>query len=202
MDLPFIAASAFQAVNLIVKGYELKRGATSTKDQVSAETKTAHEITLNMWGSLLFEMKVNCERARLLATSGAKYAPFDFTVSDALMPDFCRAVPTPFLLSRFQFVLAALKRIDFFQRAAGQFRVTVASDGSLLDDEPMGLYIRATNFANDAVNRTGLIKRFNDLIKLGHLYGKEVHGSDWAGDAARIFPAETDEEAAIDQSHL
>jgi len=89
-----------------------RQGRVSSDKDSAAAARSGYELALHLWGSLLFEMQAGCERIRWMAEEDQlAFGTFDFSVSDALMPDFCRLVPSPALLSQFQSVLAALSAL-------------------------------------------------------------------------------------------
>ena len=128
MDAPVVGSLLTVTANAVLKAIEF--GWTAHREQNAeatardAELKARVKLALHYWGCLLWEMRSSCERIRYMAEQathgGTPFGVFDFTVSDAVMPDFCRVAPSPRLLASFQGILAAAKRVDFFQRAAAR----------------------------------------------------------------------------------
>jgi hypothetical protein len=189
---------ALKAIELAWNSFRDRRAG---EDEARAGLRASQELALHYWGCLLHDLKPGCERVRyIIETSqarGVSLGPFDFTISDALMPDFCRVVPSPPLLAEFRNIISALKRVDFFQRAA------VAQGIPRLDEAPLAdnnVYFAAAGFAVDA-GKKGIVQRFNKLVTIGHGIGKAVYGSDaWGGEPTGILPKEIDLSAPIDHS--
>jgi hypothetical protein len=154
-----------------------------------ADLTDAYEVALRLMGSLLYETRSNVERVRWIQEysleGGVSFAPFDFTVSDALMPELCKMVPTPEVLENCRLVLAALRRVDFFQRAAS--------------NDP-AQYAPAIGFAQDALEK-GIVDRFNGLLDLCNRLAPSVfQRPDWDTSDSGLFPARIDPSAKVDHS--
>ena len=183
------ANAVLKAIDLGVSYFRARSDSSSAKD---GKNKERRELALHLWGCLLMEMKMGCERVRFMAKEAEEnirpFAPFDFSVSDAILREFAVVVPSPFVLQRFQSILAALKRVDFFQRIAAH------------DPGNLGLYGKGSAFACDAISKN-IVGRFNDLVRLGHHVARATYGEqNWGGDAANIFPTEIDPSSPIDHS--
>jgi hypothetical protein len=182
-------------IKAIELGWQAFRSRRTGESDASGELRRTQELALHYWGCLLHEMRAGCERVRFIVEAADRrshaYAPFDFTVSDALMPDFCRVVPSPPVLARFQRILAAQKRIDFFQRVAAQATPLILGgrDPQILTHAEDWASERAQQLARDAIGKD-VCGRFNTLVQVGHSVGRSVYESDWAGDAGDSFPAE------------
>lgn len=167
------------------------------------ELSSAYEYAARLAGSVLFELRFNVERIRLVvekATDGEfPLAPFDFTVSEAVMPRLCEVAPTPKLLSEFQLALAAVRRVDFFQRfaAAPQTPIPDAYLRLTLGSESAH---HAVSFARDALAK-GLVDRFNLLRDVTAGIGAAGLPS-WDAVEATFLPGRVDIDAAIDHSML
>jgi len=181
-------------------------GARKADAKESADDQQATcELAVHLLGSVLFECKANVERARWMATetAGSGYGPFDFTLSDALMSDLCRVAPSPGLLEHCRSILAALKRIDFFQRAAAQADMRppdtkdICAPGTRLHRSPQEkLYLRAHGFARDAIEKR-LVERFNYLLEVASAIIAEVFKG---RDSTNLVPGRIDPKSKIDHS--
>ena len=143
----------------------------------------SYENVLHIWGSLLYEGRSNIERMRLIFERG-NWGPCSLHVTNALFPEFCLLAPQPRLVESFRIVVAASKRVDFFQR-----------QGASKDD----LYERGRAFAADAINRIRLPDHFNALVDLGDAFGREVWEEAWV---PQNMPPKIDLTKAIDHSVL
>jgi hypothetical protein len=197
-----VGVSGNAVIKAIELGWSRAREGTRSEQEARGELRNAQELALHYWGCLLYEMRAGCERVRYMveaAAQGITFGVFDFSVSDAVMSDFCRVAPSPRLLESFQSVLAALKRVDFFQRAAVHEVVNVS--GAALEDEH-GTYRKGLGFALDAA-RKDIYGRFNGLVRLGNLVGESVYGKEnWAGDASGLLPDEINTSAPIDHGRI
>lgn len=187
--LTSLTVEGFKAV---VKGaWSLRQTTKANAASQHRDLQDAYEIALRLMGSLLFEAKANIERVRVIVekkNDGVTFGVFDFTVSDALMPDLCRVVPSPPVLESVRSILAAIRRVDFFQRLGG------AGD--------LSKYGLAIAFADDAINK-GIIERFNALVKFGNrLAGAVFEVSEFAAGGGLLFPEKIIPTAKIDHSLL
>src|SRR5215831_3107059 len=172
------------AVELLAVLKEIKEAIDLVDDvrKKRAEKEQAHQMVVRLFGSILFEMRVNCERVRWLAAQKKLFEEgeatrwggvLNFDVSDALLTDFCKSVPDPNLLSDVQWVLAALKQVDFHLRAANggppipkpddRMRVVFA----LPDSDKHRL---VAEFSHYFIEK-GLIDRFNRLVGTAGVLG-------------------------------
>ena len=200
-----MAIEAFRGVSAVVKAIDLAsrwRGGSKAADELQASAREAQELALRQWGCLLFEMRRNLERIRFMVQQSedkkVSYAPFDLTVSEALMPDFCRIVPSPALLSEIQGVLAAIKRVDFYQRTgatAAPLNISQIEEYTILADDIRG-FRKANAFARDAVSKN-VYDRFNRLHALANEVGKQLYGDEWDGEATYTLPSRLDTAADI-----
>jgi hypothetical protein len=131
----------------------------------------ANEVVVNLWGSLLFEMRDGCEFVRKLVhnrrTGLLSYAMLSFQVSDAIFPEFCRLVPAPAVLAPTARLLAELREIDHFQRAARPAR-----DHLLAGADP--LYDTAIAFGQAFLERGG-VNTFNDILAAADAFARAVY---------------------------
>jgi hypothetical protein len=211
MEAPIVGSLLTVTTNAVLKaiefGWTAHRGNRTNKAEYEAELKAREKLALHYWGCLLWELRSSCERLRYMSeqapAGGTSFGFFDFTVSDAVMPDFCRVVPSPRLLASFQSILAAVKRVDFFQRAAARDEAVPASKATLggAAMATYSAYDKGKGFATDAMNK-GVVGRFNELVRLGHEVGKAAYDDCWAGDGSNLFPMEIDATKPIDHSLL
>lgn len=156
------------------------------KKEQQAEERRLEELTIHLWGSLLFEMRFNCERVRFMIDlanmNQVGFAPFDFALSDALIAEFSSLVPQPAMLVELNSINAAVRRVDFFQRRAGED------------------YMRAVAFARDAAKKK-LFERFNALLSLASDFGR-TQIADWDSKRTTILPSPIDPSAPIDHQMI
>jgi hypothetical protein len=107
-----------------VKGLlDIVKLARELRTNASMSAADSNEVVVNIWGSILHELRKGCERARLFVEYADKknflsYATFSFEICDAVFPEFCRIVPSPALLMPTAGLLAELRQIDHFQRSS------------------------------------------------------------------------------------
>jgi hypothetical protein len=118
------------------------------------EEKRLEERTIRLWGSLLGEMRGNCERVRFMVDEGQRnefgFGRFDFSLSDKLIGEFVSLVPYS-VLAELNGINAALRQVDGFQRE--------------------GDYQKGLAFARDAAKKK-LYERFNRLLQSADDFGK------------------------------
>jgi hypothetical protein len=194
-----IAQLAATGVLEAIKGAFISRAASRVEARGrDDELQRTYELATRLLGSLLFETRANIERVRLMR-DGVNYGPFDFAVSDALMPELCHVAPSPAFLEQCRSVLAMLKRVDFFQRAAAH-AVMDSPAGSIsrfVGSAQDRLYARGKAFADDAMSKKqNLIARYNLLVKLGSELAGEVFKE---GGTVNLLPGYIDPDSPIDQ---
>jgi hypothetical protein len=181
-----VSADAF--LGAVKAAWRYRKGGSDSAERDVAE---AYELGLRLLGSLLFETRANVERVRLMvqhsATNSVTFGMFDFSITDALLPDLCRVVTTPQVLESCRVVLAMIRRVDVYQR------------GGPRDVSQYGMAIQ---FAKDALAKD-LVARFNELVDYGMRVAAEVFQTNalpdgWSG----LFPARIDPRAQIDHSIL
>jgi hypothetical protein len=189
-----LANGVMKAIELAVKA---RRGRNLDEATANEELRKSEELALHYWGCVLWEMRAGCELVRHMnqASPNIAFTALDFSISDAIMPDFCRVVPSPPVLGRFQNILSALRRVDFFQRVAASR--SLSREDMLSETSPYG---QALGFAQDA-HKKDIYGRFNSLVSVGHNIGRAVYGEgNWGGDSVEFFPNKVDTEAPIDHS--
>lgn len=164
--------------------WNYRHAAGGAEKRQEAELQEAYEFALRLMASLLFETRANLERVRYIvdhAKQGISFGVFDFSVSDALMPDFCRVVTTPQILEECRSILAAIKRIDFFQRMA---------------PINQNLYGPGIGFAKDCLEK-GSVERFNGLVEYANRVAAMVF-PEWNSVGGGFLPDRIDLAAPID----
>jgi hypothetical protein len=130
-----------------------------------------NEVVVNLWGSILYELREGCERARLFTRQAKEnflsYATFSFEICDAIFPEFCRLVPSPALLVPTAGLLAELRQIDHFQRAARP-----AATHQIQSADP--LYSVSLGFAQAFLRRGG-VETFNDILRTADAVARVVY---------------------------
>jgi hypothetical protein len=119
------------------------------------------------------------------------------------MPGLCEVLPTPAVLSQFHTCLAAVRRVDFFQRtgvSAPLVARNIPKEGTLLHEDDRGLQ-RAVGFAQDALEK-GLLVRFNGLLDVVAGIGEAALGAAWGPARDLYLPTRIDPEAEIDHALL
>jgi hypothetical protein len=190
-------------VSLTIDGlkYAVKQSLESRKAARAdrAELQEGYELALRLLGVLLYECHENVEYVRLMGSpkGNLNYAPLHFMVSDAVVSELCRVAPNPALLEACRAVLAALKRVDFFQREGARASIEKRKqpDGSVESDQDR-IYGIAWGFADDALNRGRLLERFNFLVKYGNETAATIfEASEWKDGGTGLFPDRIDPEA-------
>jgi hypothetical protein len=115
------------------------------------------------------------------------------------MPRLCEVMPTPRLLGEFHLALAAIRRVDFYQRIAAQPRPPVTVDSLPFTYDEAGAYV--FTFAHDAITK-GIIDRFNGLREVVAGVGAAALGSAWESQAENFLPPALDENAEVDHGLL
>jgi hypothetical protein len=166
-----------------------------------AKKQARRELAVQLWGSILFEMRANCEQVRWLAERESLFAPGEgirwggvlhFDVSDALMPDFCKTVPAPALLARLQDVLSCLKQVDFSLRAANSAPAIAKPDErtrTVYADPDFDKHQLVLSFAKK-FRDDGLIEKYNELVRTAAQIGAEFYGKRWMTVVGEIIPSE------------
>lgn len=183
----------------ILKGIELawkhRQDSRSSRAKSEQTIRDAQELALRLWGSLMFETRANLDRIALIfAPLGERgdnrFAPMNFDVSDALMTDFCKVAPTPWLLEECRLLIAGVKRVDFYARTAAALpRIPPSTDvagrivGAFADSSR---YTPIISNARECVS-SKLFDRFNALLELAHAVGRSVFGDGWA-EGANMLP--------------
>lgn len=177
-------------INTFLKVAELTwqaRRAAKEKPK-KADARDAHQLALQLTGSVLFETRSNIERIRLIdlhgKTNGITFGVFDLSITDAVLPELCRVAPAPVILERIRRVVAMVRRVDHYQR---------------LGYHNIDNFSKARAFAGDAIDK-GIVERFNELVRFGSLATQQA----LKGDAAALgfFPTELDVNVPIDHSLL
>lgn len=184
-----LSADAF--LSAVKAAWSYRQGGAAKIEQRQAELTEAYELALRLLGSVLFETRANIERVRMMVEKASQNQTsvgiLDFTVSEALMPEFCRIVTTPHVLESCRTILAMLKRVDFFQRGAVHNQ---------------NLYRRGAAYADDCMDKQ-IIERFNALLQYAQKVAAAVFESG-DGDAHRgiLFPAPIAPQSPIDGALL
>jgi hypothetical protein len=160
------------------------------------DEKATLRALVNGWGSILFELRRNVNRARLMIQrhddkQQILFGIFSFEVSNALMSDIIRLAPAPRLIDRTSVLLDRLRRIDYFQRLGRPHEANI---------DPA--YMAALGFAKDMINKGG-IAEFNQILEtaegLRAYAAKEDEGS-FGKDAT--LPQKIVESEPIDENEL
>lgn len=202
--MPILEAGAL--IGLAKQGIELawkwKSDRNRAEEASQEELRSAYEYGTRLSGSVLFELRANIERLRFVVQEDPErrfpLAPFDFAVSDAVMPRLCDVVAAPRVLGEFHLALSAVRRVDFFQRIAVQPR---APNPDAFSDFASAASVAAppVAFARDALQK-GIVERFNLLREVTAGMGKAAHGDAWAGVEDDFLPRPIDPGAPVDHS--
>lgn len=158
-------------------------------------------LVVHVFGSILFEMRVNVQRARHLVqrwdeAKEAKYITMSFTVTDAQLPEMCKLLPSSTILYLMNSVNSHLKVIDMYHRPAV---MEIDPQYPDLGRKEWRLYGKALAFARDLKDR-GYLERFNSLVQIANGLGKEAYGKEWdTGDTLQVatIPDEIDINAPV-----
>jgi len=167
-----------------------------------AKRREKQEQGLRMLGSVLFGLRMNLERARLIASREDQifYAPCNLSVSNGVMPRLSEVVHVPPILNALQVLLSGVERIDFFQRQAAQ-KEYVNADGQRVIGGVVD-HGKAKGFAEDLIGK-GHIDIFNRLVVLANDAGLELFGEkEWKDVGPCLVPEQIDVRGEIDHSLL
>jgi len=183
-------------VNGIIEAIKLAAQAYSAHADSEIREEQAVGFALRLWGSVHHESRRNIERIRHIVEQNPKgtiksftAAPFDFSVSNAVLPDLCRFAPNPKLLDEITGVISAIRRVSYYhERTAALYNGTI-------DHVVMLPFLNG--FAHDAIEK-GIVQRFNRMNALGRDTGNVKFADRWTPDAC--FPPDIDPSARIDHS--
>lgn len=190
--MPLLTLSAAsKGLPHLIRAIELAAKARSR----AIEKKTALQFGVTLWGAVLFEMRTNSDRALWISQQAEEgrisFGLMSFEVADALMPEFCKAVPYPITLNEMQRVSSCLRRIDFFQRVGGANASSETSKDNPSFDihgTPAEIkYRRAIAFARDFKEKRHP-QRFNDLVETANALGSKAYGAEWDQLQPAILP--------------
>jgi hypothetical protein len=203
---PMSAANVLATLKLAKDGIELawkhRRGVALAGKEQQAELERAYELATRVAGAILFELRSSTERLRLFVELGKKEAvplsPFDFSISDRRIGELAEILPQPAIVDEFRVILAAAKRVDFFQRLANASPpVAEPNDGgpSLRDI----LFGNAIAFANDAIEKK-VVERFNRLVEVVDGIGQAACGEGWPAVRDGFVPKPIDPSLPVDHN--
>ncbi len=120
------------------------------------------------------------------------YIVLNFEVTDAVLPEFARRAPAPRVLVPTAQLLAQLRLVDHFLRAASTTRPT---SHKTEDVDPR--YDIAFGHARGFLTTWNGIKTFNAILEVADAFGRAVYRKDPTEKLGFLLPKPIDENAPI-----
>jgi hypothetical protein len=201
---PITAVSLPVVLDLAKSGIELAwkrhRAADLARAEEQSELQKAYEAAARVAGTILFELRSNTQRLRLFVELAEKNAvplsPFDFSISEARIGELAEILPSPALVEEFRVILAAARRVDFFQRLANAAPVVDDPEKEAKSLRNI-LFGNAIAFADDAIKKK-VVERFNRLVEIVEGIGQAALGDGWPAVRDVFVPKPIDPAGPVD----